>query len=203
MNARPCRRRAAAWSGAAALLLAGLAAGGCAGEGDREDALPETTTAVEAPTTTAAPVRPADGLRAFGAGSETWFATHEPATGPNLPQGCCFKPLLPDGRPSVFGAFWVGDRIVSYSLRFAEPLTLDAGRETVARHAPEGAELVSDELKDTCRIIQYAHPALEKAFGKGQAMGAALYSRDGKPFDGRVRKIIFAALPKGDSSFGC
>ncbi len=218
---RQGNRRAAAWSAGATavlLLVIGFAAGGSSDQS--KDTAPETTTAAAteqdaaattvappaattAPATTAAAVGP-DELRAFGATRETWYAEHDPAPDPELAEGCCFEPLLADGRPSIYAAYWDGDRIASYSLRFEEPMPLAVGRETVVGHAPAGAKLVFDELKDTCRMIQYAHPALEAALGKDQAMTAALYSNDlGEPFDGRVLKIIFTALPKGDSSFGC
>jgi hypothetical protein len=213
-------RRAAAWSaGATAILLLviGFAAGGS--DDESTDAAPEATTeaattqaehtatttppALSAPPTTAtAPVE--DELRAFGATRETWYANHEPAPDPELAEGCCFEPLLANGRPSIYAAFWDDDRIASYSLRFEEPMPLAVGRQTVVEHAPVGAKLVFDKVKDTCRMIQYAHPALEAALGAGQAMTAALYSNDlGEPYDGRVLKIIFTALPKDDSSFGC
>lgn len=217
---RQGNRRAAAWSAGATavlLLVIGFAAGGSndqSTEANQEATTEPATTESEqpaattppapsaSPTTAAAPVE--DELRAFGATRETWYASHDPAPDPELAEGCCFEPLLASGRPSIYAAFWDGDRITSYSLRFEEPMPLAVGRKTVVEHAPAGAKLVFDKVKDTCRMIQYAHPALEAALGDGQAMTAALYSNDlGEPYDGRVLKIIFTALPKGDSSFGC
>lgn len=187
-------------------LVLGLAVG-CSSD-ESNDAATETTATVAATTeappaaTTLAP--PADGLHAFGATSETWFARHDPVRVQNLNEGCCFEPLLANGRPSISAAFWQGSRIVSYSLRFDRPVPLAVARRTVLAQAPAGAKLVFDELKNPCRIVQYEHPALEAALGPRQAMAAALYSNDAeKPFDGRVLKVVFAALPKGDTSLRC
>jgi hypothetical protein len=127
---RQGNRRAAAWSAGATavlLLVIGFAAGGNTDES--KDAATETTTATSteqeqaattaappaattAPATTAAsPV--ADELRAFGATRETWYARHDPAPDPDLAEGCCFEPLLANGRPSIYAAYWDGDRIAS------------------------------------------------------------------------------------------
>jgi hypothetical protein len=184
--------------------LLALAAGCSSDESDDAGTTATTvaTTSAPPPATTLAP--PADGLHAFGATSETWYARHAPVHVPKLNEGCCFEPLLADGRPSITETFWLGTRIVSYSIRFDEPVPLAAALRTVRAQAPAGAKLVYDVLKSPCRVVQYAHPALEEGLGPRQAMGAALYSSEGeKPFDGSVLKIVLAALPKGDKSLRC
>jgi hypothetical protein len=223
---RQGKRRAATWAGSATALVAVVWAVALAGgegssrssAGDDDAPAAATSAGGDVAPTTAAPAQtsapataetaeppPAPALVGFGATREEWYARHEPAPDPQLAEGCCFGPLLSDGSPSIYAAFWSDDgRINGYSVRFDRPVPAADALRTVKAHAPPDARLLFDVEKDRCRMLQYRSAVLARELGSDGGMLVALYSNVvGEPYTGRVVNAIFTALLVGKNELSC